>query len=238
MAVASRTVKTSPSPSLRAVDHLVFAAPDLESGVDAVRSLLGVEPVAGGRHARWKTRNALVGLGPGTYLEIIAPDGRSATNPPNGRPFGIDGLSAPRLAGWAARASPLEPVVAEARSMGIELGSVLEGSREASDRTVLRWRLTDPAADRDGGTLPFLIDWDESPHPASSLSHPCRLGEIRITHPDPKRIRTFLGPLGSRIRIEGGSGAAEDESEVGNGTSQPAISALLDTPRGLVTLES
>lgn len=211
----------SGSPS---VDHLVYAAPDLDSGVEAVRSLLGVEPVPGGRHARWGTRNALVGLGPGTYLEIIAPDEGGANGGPEGRPFGIDAQSSPRLAGWAARASPLEPVVRRARATGIELGSVVEGSREATDGTLLRWRLTDPSAARDGGTLPFLIDWEDSPHPAQSLNHPCGLDEIRIVHPDTKRIRTFLRPLHPRVRVDA--------------APHPAISAVLDTPRGTVVLES
>lgn len=210
--------------SLEAVDHLVYAVPDLESGVKAVRSLLGMEPVAGGGHARWRTRNALVGLGPDTYLEIIGPDESPGTAPAEGRPFGIDALTAPRLAGWAARASPLAPVVAEARSVDIELGSVLEGRRKAPDGTILRWRLTDPTNDREGGTIPFLIDWGDSPHPARSLSHPCRLEQIRIIHPDPKRIRTLLDSLGPRVRVVGGS--------------QSAMSALLHTPKGPVELES
>lgn len=221
-----------------AVDHLVYAAPDLESGVEAVRALLGVEPVAGGRHARWKTRNALVGLGPDTYLEIIAPDESPGSDPADGRPFGIDSLAAPRLATWAVRVSSLEPVVAEARSVGIELGSVLEGSREAPDGTVLRWRLTDPTTDRDEGTLPFLIDWGDSPHPAGSLDHPCRLERVRIIHPEPKRIRTFLGPLDPRIRVVGGSQEETGRSETTRADRELAMSAVLHTPKGPVELES
>ena len=208
-----------------AVDHLVYAAPSLDAGIDGIRERMGVDPVPGGRHPRWRTRNALVGLGPTTYLEIIGPDGGRDDGSDEGgetRPFGIDGLQAPRLATWAARTSSLEAAVRAIRSLAVDPGAVMEGSREAPDGSVLRWRLTDPTADRDGGTLPFLIDWGRSTHPAASLEHPCRLRELRIRHPEPGRIRPFVHSLHPRVVLEPGPG--------------PALSASLDTPAGTVDL--
>ncbi|MFP3947573.1 MAG: VOC family protein [Longimicrobiales bacterium] len=214
-----------------AVDHLVYAAPSLDAGIDTIRARLGVEAVPSGRHRRWRTRNALVGLGPTAYLEIIGPDdgpqgtgesgdgsGEDATT----RPFGIDALASPCLATWAARATPLETAVRAARSVGFDPGPVMEGSRETSDGSVVRWRLTDPEAARDGGALPFLIDWGRSPHPAESLDHACRLGELRLRHPEPDRIRPFLDTLRPRVVLHPGP--------------EPAISAHLDTPVGRVVL--
>src|SRR6267142_855367 len=92
---------------LAQVDHLVYATPDLQLGVDTAEKLFGVRATPGGQHPGLGTRNALIALGPASYLEIIAPDPAQPA-PEAPRPFGIDDLGAPRLATWAARASALE----------------------------------------------------------------------------------------------------------------------------------
>lgn len=186
------------------IDHLVYVCASLEEGVARVRKTLGVDPVPGGRHPRWGTRNALVGLGERTYLEIVAPD-PDAEPPGEPRPFGLDRLSPPRLATWAVRASGLEERVARAAAEGVDLGPVLAGSRERADGTVLTWSLTDPRAFRAGGVLPFLIDWGDSPHPAASLEHSLSLVSLRAEHPEPETVRKQLASLDVDLSVERGS---------------------------------
>src|SRR5215472_13980875 len=89
------------------VDHLVYGVADLDSAARDLAAKLGVEPVAGGRHVNRGTHNALLGLGGGSYLEVIAADPGQA--PFAGElPFGLDRADLPRLVGWAVRVPDID----------------------------------------------------------------------------------------------------------------------------------
>src|SRR5438093_2048592 len=130
---------------LAQVDHLVYATPDLKVGTDAIEKLLGIRATPGGQHPGMGTRNALVALGPATYLEIIGPD-PDQPKPSGPRRFGIDGLEAPKLLTWVAKGTDLEVFLDRARRAGVKLGDVISGSRRRPDGVVLSWRYTDPNA--------------------------------------------------------------------------------------------
>lgn len=203
------------------LDHLVLAAPTLAAGVRRVRALLGVKPEPGGSHPRWATRNALVGLGPGRYLEVIAPDPELPA-PDGPRPFRIDALERPELVSWALKDDRPERSAERLAAVGVDAGAVLPGRRRKPDGTVLSWRLSDPAADREGGALPFLIDWTGAAHPAHALEHRVSLTGFRIRHPDPERVRRALLAL-------------EVEASVVE-ASAPGLLAELETRDGRVEL--
>lgn len=207
-----------PSPGLSAVDHLVLACPTLDGGLDHVERLLGTRPAPGGRHPAFGTHNALVSLGPATYLEVIAPD-PTLPRPAGGLAFGLEELSSPRLTTWVLRREDIE---AAAATPDAGLGPVLPGERRTPDGRLLRWRLTDPAAMPLDGAVPFLIAWGDTPHPAASAPRAGTLVALRVRHPDPDRVRAVLGALGAPLPVEVGDEAG--------------LVAEVDTPKGVIEL--
>jgi Glyoxalase-like domain len=185
---------------LSSIDHLVYAAPDLQAGIDRIEKLLGVRATPGGQHPGVGTRNALVALGPAAYLEIIGPDPEQP-KPPRPRTFGIDDLSAPRLAAWAAKGKDLDQLARDALDKRIRLGAVSSGSRKTPQGTLLSWRFTSPRTVVADGIVPFFIDWGETPHPAATAAAGASLIDFRAEHPDPDAVRTILTGLGLDLRV-------------------------------------
>jgi hypothetical protein len=186
------------------VDHLVCATPDLDAGVAQIESLARVRPIAGGNHPGWGTRNALLGLGPGCYLEVIGPDPDQAP-PAGGRAFSVDGAHGGRLVTWAAKTDHLDALHASAAEQGVRLGAVRGGSRRRPDGIVLTWRLTDPREVVADGIVPFFIDWGASPHPSASAPRGGRLISLRAEHPDAESVAGVLRRLGIDLVVTRGA---------------------------------
>lgn len=197
------------------LDHLVYAVPDLAAGVAWFTAHTGVTPAAGGRHPSG-TANYLVGLGPTAYLEIIGPDPEAGT-PDGPRSFGLDTLAEPRLVTWAVHPADLDATVGRAQARGYDPGEIGPLSRRTPDGTLLAWRLT-PAH----GLVPFLIDWGATAHPAGSGLPQLRLVGLTAVHPDPAAVRRDLDAVGVHLDVAPGTSAS--------------LRAVLDTPRGSVTL--
>lgn len=184
---------SGPRPRRISVDHLILGAPDLEAGMAHTTMLLGARPAPGGRHPAYGTRNALLSLGPSTYLEILAPD-RELPAPERGRLFDLAAMVAPRLVTWASRREGLREVP-DPELGGLGLGPVEAGRREAPGGGVLSWWLTDPHALPHDGAVPFLIDWAGTVHPAATAPPGGLLSGLRIEHPHAPRVREALTRL-------------------------------------------
>lgn len=206
---------------LSRVDHLVYATAELDRGSAEIEALLGIRAVPGGRHAAWGTCNALVGLGPRCYLEILAPDPDHSTGPA-WRLFGLETLGASRLLTWAANSTGLEKLRDSAAGEGVALGDVLSGERQRPDGGVLRWTLTDPRRVLADGVVPFFIDWGQSPHPALFSPKGATLVSLQAEHPEAARVRGMLRTLDLELTVQDGP--------------VPALLAAIDCPKGRVVL--
>ncbi len=219
--VGCRSPAMKESELLTRIDHLVYATPDVASTVDELEELLGVRAVPGGQHLGLGTYNALLSLGPTTYLEIIGPDPRQPA-PDGPRIFGIDDLQAPRLATWVANAEDVDAVVTLGSDHEIPLGEASDGSRHKPDGGVLSWRATDPHAVIFEGLVPFFIQWkDDSLHPAGTSPSGCVLLALRASHPEVDAVTRSLTSLELPMPVEEG---------------ERALVATLQTPRGIVQL--
>jgi hypothetical protein len=197
------------------IDHLVYAAPDLPAAVAELEERFGVRARAGGKHTGSGTRNALLALGPQTYLEIIAPDPGQPT-PPVPRPFGVDHLRRGGLVSWALARDDIDAAVARARSRGYDPGEAADGQRATPTGTVLRWRLTHNAMP--GSLIPFLISWGDTEHPARSAPPGLTLEAFTLQHPDPPSLAPLLTGLGANVEIRP--------------AAAPALIARLSGPKG------
>jgi Glyoxalase-like domain len=208
---------------LAQVDHLVYATPDVNVGIDTLERLLGVRATAGGQHPGLGTRNALISLGPSSYIEIIGPD-PDQPKPKEPRRFGIDDLKAPTLLTWVAKGSQLERLAADARAHGVDLGDVQSGSRKRPDGVVLSWRYTDPKMVVANRIVPYFIDWGTSPHPALTAAKGASLLGLRAEHPDVRQVRNMLDRLGLGLPLRRGAA--------------PALIATINSPKGRVELRN
>jgi Glyoxalase-like domain len=205
-------------------DHLVVAAETLKAGCDWVESRLGLAPVAGGKHAGMGTHNAVLSLGPGFYLEVIAID-PGVASPARTRWFDLDqpNLKAalregPRLIHWAARTDDADAASARVPDLGAPI---------PMSRGDMHWRITVP---EDGhlpgrGLVPTIIEWPDARHPSALLPDAgLRLVAIAGEHPDPATVRAPLALLG-----------LSEVMKVTFGQS-PRLAAMIRTRRGVATL--
>jgi hypothetical protein len=188
---------------MSSLDHLVLATPDLAATVAEITRLTGTRPVPGGVHPGLGTRNFLLGLGEGGYLEIIGPDPEQG-DPEAPRPFGIDGLAEARIATWAVRVDGIEAAVAASREAGYDPGEPHAMSRRTPNGQQLSWKLTLDVARGQTGLVPFLIDWGEAVHPAVNLPV-VPLVSLEAVHPHPERIEPHLAAVGAKLPVKAGN---------------------------------
>jgi len=203
------------------IDHLLYATSDLQRGMDEIETLLGVRPVRSGQHPQYGTHNALLSLGSGTYLEVIARD-PDLPPPDRGVLFDVPETDGSRLIAWVYRVTDIQESSDALRDAGIVLGSIDSGRREKPDGSVVTWELTDPYTRPLSGAIPFLIDWGNTVHPSSAVPSGGHLVELIVTHPDAATVRSALSAIEAEVKVIDGD--------------QFRLSATIKTNDGLITI--
>lgn len=231
------------------LDHLVVVAQTLEQGVQWCEEKFGIVPATGGEHEIFATHNRLFKIAtpehPMAYFEIIAID-PNASRPKKltlqhpKRWFDMDDpalqkavAQEPRLLHFVANTPDLKAARMALRMEGIDRGPALHASRRTS-KGILNWQISVRA---DGqrlfdGALPTLIQWGKPDateplrlHPRNTLPRSgVTLHSLQVTHPSAAKLTSAYASIG----LEG--------IEIIEGASN--IKATLNSPKGLVTLES
>ena len=189
--------------------------------MDELEETLGVRPAMGGRHPGFGTHNALLSLGPDAYLELLAVD-PDQERPPRSKTMELLDIATPRLINWAIRTDDIDTLVMRSRSAGYDPGRILRMQRQRPDGQVIEWRLTSDPPDWPGALVPFVIDWETSPHPAASSPKGVSLSQLRAEHPQPSSVLPALRALQADLGVAHGP--------------QPALIATVETPKGTVEL--
>jgi hypothetical protein len=210
------------------LDHLSFAAtPDgLARTAQRIGELLGTEFVDGGVHPRFGTRNMILPLGGGTYLEVVEVlDHPASDKAPFGQAVRARSAAGGGWLGWVVAVDDITDV--EAR-LGRE---AVKGNRHLPNGEELLWQqigvnslITDPQ-------LPFFIEWASpaSMHPSNGANPEFSLATLEIAG-DPQRVSEWLGET-----VEAPLEDVKVEWVAPNGT--PGIlAAQFQTPSGLVRI--
>jgi hypothetical protein len=203
------------------LDHLLWAAPDLDDGLSAVAGLTGVRPAAGGSHPGFGTRNGLLSLG-STYLEIIAPD--PTQDLAGNRGGRIAALPGPGLLTFAVRTPDLAGFAAAGQRAGLTVGEPRAMSRTRPDGLHLAWTVQHAESAAYPDLIPFAIDWQGCPHPAGTTPKGCTLLDFAVLHPEPEPLAALYAALGVQVAVKR--------------ALRPGMTATLATPRGTVLLGS
>ncbi|MFM7331003.1 MAG: VOC family protein [Brachymonas sp.] len=235
------------------IDHLVVAARTLPEGVAWCAVTLGITPGAGGEHPLFGTHNRLFRIAtvnyPRAYFEIIAINSEAinAGNTPaeplkssKKRWFDLDSdalqaviQSSPHLVHFVANTPDVNASCIALKELGIDRGPALQASR-MTPSGLLEWRIT---VREDGqrlfhGGLPTLIEWgavNNNPavavHPAHTMADSgVSLLSLRMRHPQAPQLKAAYEAIDLQgIHVEAGA---------------PNLMATLQTPKGIVVLES
>lgn len=199
------------------LDHLLWATPDLDRARARWSKLTGNTAAPGGSHPGRGTRNAIVPLQAGCYLEILAPD--PAQNLTNTAGAELAALTDERLWTFCCRGPDLDTLATRARSIGLSALGPFPCERMRPDGVLLQWTLLYLADHRFGGLLPFFIDWQNSPHPSTAKGESLSLTRFTVSHPDGE-LRELYAHLGIPVTVDIGPSAlrAELQGPTGNFT--------------------
>lgn len=203
------------------IDHIVWYSADLGKAREDFAASMDEQPLYGGEHPGEGTANAVLGLGPSTYLEIL---GRDEAQPEQSLDAEVKSLAGTGIYHWAAGGIDLEDLARRAAKAGISGGSLVPGGRVKPDGSRLEWVCWGLHGHGFGSLVPFFIDWRGSEHPAHSAPRGGRLDSFEVQSPRADELRHIFRTLGLDVPVVEGQ--------------TPRVVARLRSAKGITTLTS
>lgn len=234
LACGQHRVAPSPAPEPAVppgFDHVVVAIDSLERGIALLREATGVTPRligtntgrGGGADPGAGSRSAILGLGPGRFLELVAPAAPDSGDASYSAGYAIYRTLTP--IGWAMRTPDSDSLRATLTARALRVQGLYDGERRQPDGTTVRWRVIMPWFGI-STVPPFFVDWDRSAgaHPSADAPPGCTLTALTLTYPSSaaETLRAQLARAGVHATV--------------TPASRQSIDLTLDCPTGRVTL--
>lgn len=209
------------------LDHLSYAAGPEGLGATAQRigSALGAGFRDGGLHPRFGTRNFVLPLQNGVYLEVVtALDHPAADKAPFGQAVKARTEAGGGWLAWVVAVDDIAPIESRLGRPSVD------GHRRRPDGTDLTWRQIGVLELLDDPALPFFVQWKGAAalHPAADPdAHAPGITKAEVCG-DPQKVTDWLGePLGR----------ADFEVDWVDDEDPGLVAVHFSTPRGVVRID-
>jgi len=209
------------------LDHVSYAVLNSEIA-DTVQRLgadLGAAFIDGGFHPRFGTRNFILPLAHGSYIEVVAPlDHPAAVSAPFGQAVRERAESGGGWLGWVLAVDDLSPLEA---TIG---RPAAPGHRIRPDGVELSWHQLGVLDLMESPALPYFIKWqDDNLHPAQGSQSQAFVSEIAICA-EQELVESWLGNRASTLLEEVNINWVNDE--------EPGVTSVtFTTPQGTVVID-
>lgn len=211
------------------LDHVSYAvrANELADTIQRLGADLGASFIDGGMHPRFGTRNFILPLSGGTYIEVVsALDHPASEAAPFGRAVRERAEAGGGWLGWVVAVEDLTPI--EAR---LGRGAV-DGHRIRPDGQDLTWKQIGVLDLLEDPQLPYFITWDDArQHPSVGFQSPVRITDITVSG-DRATLENWLGGA-LYDALDGVYLSFSDSPEDDPGV----VSVEFQTTRGLVRID-
>jgi hypothetical protein len=215
------------------LDHVSYACESdgLDATAGRIAEKLGVSAVKGGNHPRFGTRNKIIPLLDGKYIEVVEVlEHPAAENQPFGQAVRARSEAGGGWMGWCVSVKDLAPFE---QRLGRES---VPGNRRFPDGQNLSWRQIGIKGLIQDPQVPYLLRWDdgtEALHPSRAEQPEASLTRITLAGSS-TRLQDWLG-VSSEQELQSVLDGVDIDWVAPNGTPG-VLSVTFESPSGLVTI--